>query len=124
MTGESTTKKRMAKTNTKPKASTEQSATSATARAANTASAGETPVEQRENPRINEKIDEWIKQFPDKWNYFMSLPPERMARKLVLNEIDRYERMQKAKSYRQSEQDGGETAPRYDRSQGNGMRTR
>lgn len=83
-------------------------------------------MEQRENPRINEKIDEWIKRFPEKWKYFMSLPPERMARKLVLNEIDKYERIQKAKSYRQQEQQGDETTARHDRSQsnGNGMRVR
>lgn len=109
----------MAKTSTKPKTTTEQAAAPASTTTAATA-----PVEQRENPRINEKIDEWIKRFPDKWNYFISLPPERMARKLVLNEIDRYERIQKAKSHRQQEQRGGEAAPRYDRSQGNGMRAR
>ena len=56
----------------------------------------------------------------------MSLPPERMARKLVLNEIDKYERQQKARSYRQQEQHGGETTARHDHSQNNGtgMRVR
>jgi hypothetical protein len=119
----------MARTSTKSKTSPEQTAELAptvptTAAATTSAPAPNAPVEQRENPRINEKIDEWIKQFPDKWNYFMSLPPERMARKLVLNEIDKYERQQKAKSYRQQEQQGGETAPRHACGQSNGMRSR
>ena len=115
----------MARTSTKPKTSPQPSAAAVTTQAPVT-SAPDTAVEQRENPRINEKIDEWIKRFPDKWKYFMSLPPERMARKLVLNEIDKYERIQKAKSYRQQEQQGDETTARHDRSQsnGNGMRVR
>jgi hypothetical protein len=114
----------MARTSSKPKTSSEKTTTPATTQAANAAPAADAPVEQRENPRINEKIDEWIKRFPDKWKYFMSLPPERMARKLALNEIEKYERQQKARSYRQQDQRGGETAQRHDRNQsnGNGMR--
>jgi hypothetical protein len=117
----------MARTSTKPKTSPQPSAAPATTPApATSASTADAQVEQRENPRINEKIDEWIKRFPDKWKYFMSLPPERMARKLVLNEIDKYERQQKARSYRQQEQPGDETTARHDHSQGNGagMRVR
>jgi hypothetical protein len=49
----------------------------------------------RENPKTNEKIDAWIKNNPDRWEYFRSLPPERAARKLVLNEVQGYERAQK-----------------------------
>ena len=116
----------MARTSTKSKASSEQTTAPAPTETATTASAPDAAVEQRENPRINEKIDEWIKRFPEKWKYFMSLPPERMARKLVLNEIDKYERQQKARSYRQQEQHGGETTARHDHSQNNGtgMRVR
>jgi hypothetical protein len=84
------------------------------------------PAPYRENPRTNEKIDEWIKRNPDQFKFFDQMPHERAVRKLILNEIDRYERQQKARSYRQQEQHGGESAPRHDRSQsnGNGMRTR
>lgn len=49
----------------------------------------------RENPQTNEKIDTWIKDNPERWQYFSTLPPERMARKLVLNEIQKFERQQK-----------------------------
>jgi hypothetical protein len=49
----------------------------------------------RENPQTNEKIDAWIRANPERWQYFTSLPPDRMARKLVLNEIQKYERQQK-----------------------------
>jgi hypothetical protein len=115
----------MARTNSKPKPAAEQTNTSIPQPPPDTtASTSRAAGEPRENPRINEKIDEWIKQNPDDWKYFLSLPPERMARKLVLNEINKYERQQKAKQYQQEEQHGGETTPRNDRSQGNGMKTR
>jgi hypothetical protein len=52
-------------------------------------------TQYRENPLTNEKIDAWIKDNPERWQYFNALPPERMARKLVLNEIEKYERRQK-----------------------------
>jgi len=78
----------------------------------------------RENPRINEKIDEWIKRNPDQFKFFSEMPHDRAVRKLILNEIDKYERREKAKSYRQQEQQNGEQSPRHDNrhSQGNGMR--
>jgi hypothetical protein len=88
------------------------------------APAKDAPVQYRENPRTNEKIDEWIRRNPDQFKFFNEMPHERAVRKLILNEIDRYERQQKAKSYREQEQRGGETAPRYDRGRGNGMRAR
>jgi len=56
---------------------------------------GTAPQQYRENPQTNEKIDAWIKDNPDRWAYFSSLPPERAARKLVLNEIQKFERQQK-----------------------------
>jgi hypothetical protein len=52
-------------------------------------------TQYRDNPQTNEKIDAWIKANPDRWQYFSNLPPERAARKLVLNEIQRYESRQK-----------------------------
>jgi hypothetical protein len=48
----------------------------------------------RDNPEINAKIDEYIKQNPKHWSYIQSMPPERMARALVLNEMQRRDRTQ------------------------------
>jgi hypothetical protein len=48
----------------------------------------------RDNPEINAKIDEYIKQNPKHWSYIQSMPPERMARALVLNEVQRRDRTQ------------------------------
>lgn len=111
----------MAKPNTKSKASTAETAASPTS--ATTTSA---PVQYRENPRTNEKIDEWIKRNPDQFKFFNEMPHERAVRKLILNEIDKYERREKAKSYRQQEGGGQDTAPRHEqsRSNGSGMRVR
>jgi hypothetical protein len=52
-------------------------------------------VQYRENPKTNEKIDAWIKANPDRFKFFNELPHERAVRKLVLNEVERYERLQK-----------------------------
>lgn len=56
------------------------------------------PIEYRENPRTNEKIDAWIKANPDRFKFFDELPHERAVRKLVLNEVQKYERLQKMNS--------------------------
>jgi ATPase subunit of ABC transporter with duplicated ATPase domains len=56
------------------------------------------PVQYRENPRTNEKIDAWIKANPDQFKFFAELPHDRAVRKLVLNEVQKYERMQKMNS--------------------------
>jgi hypothetical protein len=64
------------------------------------------PVEYRENQRTNEKIDAWIKNYPDRFKFFDELPHDRAVRKLVLNEVERYERFQKSKSYNQQKVDG------------------
>jgi hypothetical protein len=53
------------------------------------------PVEYREHARTNEKIDAWIKDNPDGFKFFNELPHERAVRKLVLNEVQKYERLQK-----------------------------
>ena len=56
------------------------------------------PVQYRENPRTNEKIDAWIKNNPDRFKFYDEMPHERAVRKLVLNEVEKYERMQKMNS--------------------------
>lgn len=119
----------MARTSNKTKPAPEQTAMtapSAPTTTAVTAPAPNAPVEHRENPRINEKIDEWIRRNPDQFKFFNEMPHERAVRKLILNEIEKYERQQKARSYRQQEQTGDENAPRHERnrSNGNGMRAR
>ena len=60
-----------------------------------TTPASNAPVEYRENPRTNEKIDAWIKNNPDRFKFYDEMPHERAVRKLVLNEVEKYERMQK-----------------------------
>jgi hypothetical protein len=57
--------------------------------------AAATPVQYRENQRTNEKIDAWIKANPDGFKFFEELPHDRAVRKLVLNEVQRYERLKK-----------------------------
>jgi hypothetical protein len=61
----------------------------------------------RENAQVNAKIDEYIKNNPKHWTYIQSLPPERMARALVLNEVQKLERTQKMREgiVRKLEQD-------------------
>jgi hypothetical protein len=61
----------------------------------------------RENAQVNAKIDEYIKTNPKHWDYIQSLPPERMARALVLNEVQKQERTQKMREgiVRKLEQD-------------------
>jgi len=54
-----------------------------------------TAVQYRENPRTNEKIDAWIKVNPDQFKFLDELPHDRAVRKLVLNEVQKYERLQK-----------------------------
>ena len=63
-----------------------------------TTPASNAPVEYRENPRTNEKIDAWIKNNPDGFKFYDEMPHERAVRKLVLNEVEKYERMQKMNS--------------------------
>ena len=49
----------------------------------------------KENPQVNAKIDEYIKNNPKQWDFIQSMPPERMARALVLTEIQKEDRTQK-----------------------------
>ena len=67
----------------------------ATTPAAEATTATATPVQYRENPRTNEKIDAWIKANPDQFKFLDELPHDRAVRKLVLNEVQKYERLQK-----------------------------
>jgi|GEM_PF-1522242 len=53
--------------------------------------------EYRENAAVNAKIDDYIKANPKHWDYIQSMPPERMARALVLNEVQKTERRQRMK---------------------------
>jgi hypothetical protein len=59
------------------------------------APAASEPIQYREHARTNEKIDAWIKANPDDFKFFNDLPHERAVRKLVLNEVQKYERLQK-----------------------------
>ena len=56
-------------------------------------------TEYRENPKTNEKIDAWIRANPDRFKFFNEMPHERAVRKLVLNEVEKYERVQKKHTY-------------------------
>ena len=49
----------------------------------------------KENPQVNAKIDEYIKNNPKHWAYIQSMPPDRMARALVLNEVQKLDRREK-----------------------------
>ena len=49
----------------------------------------------KENPQVNAKIDEYIKNNPKFWDYVQSMTPERMSRALVLTEIQKEDRTQK-----------------------------
>ncbi len=49
----------------------------------------------KENSQVNARIDEFIKNNPKQWDYIQSMPPERMARALVLNEIQKLDRREK-----------------------------
>lgn len=51
----------------------------------------------RENPQINARIDEYIKENPKHWERIQAMPRERLERAVVLDQIqrnDRRERMQ------------------------------
>lgn len=69
-------------------------------RAANGDEAGATQTrgdepQFRDNPQVNAKIDSYIEANPKHWQYIQSMPPERMARALVLNEVNKEERQQR-----------------------------
>lgn len=49
----------------------------------------------RDNPEINAKIDDYIKNNPKHWEYIQSMPRERMERAMVLHEVQKRERQEK-----------------------------
>lgn len=49
----------------------------------------------KENAQVNARIDEYIKNNPKHWDFIQSMPPERMARALVLNEVQKLDRREK-----------------------------
>lgn len=58
----------------------------------------EAPGQFRENPKVNARIDEYIKHNPKHWDYIQGMPRERLERALVLNEVQKIERQEKMKS--------------------------
>ncbi|MGP8200799.1 MAG: hypothetical protein ACLQU4_14990 [Limisphaerales bacterium] len=49
----------------------------------------------RDNPRVNAKIDDWIKNNEKHWAYIQALPRERLERALALHEVQKIERGEK-----------------------------
>lgn len=49
----------------------------------------------KENPQVNAKIDDYIKNNPKFWDYVQSMSPERMGRALVLGQIQKQDRTEK-----------------------------
>jgi hypothetical protein len=101
--------------NPAPSALAETTATTA-APAASVAPATDAPAQYKENEKTNKKIDDWIKEYPDQFKFFNEMPHERAVRKLILNEIDRYERRQ----FRKQQGNGENNSPRQERGQGYG----
>ena len=56
------------------------------------AAQGDARQQFKENPQVNARIDDYIKNNPKFWTYVQSMPPERMARALVLVEIQKEDR--------------------------------
>ena len=59
------------------------------------ASSADSQPQFKENPQVNAKIDEYIKNNPKHWDFIQSMPPDRMARALVLNEVQKLDRQEK-----------------------------
>ena len=52
----------------------------------------------RENPEINAKIDAYIKANPKRWDYIQSLSQERMARTIVLQDVQKQKRTERIRA--------------------------
>jgi hypothetical protein len=63
-----------------------------------TADVGNPPAQFRDNPEINAKIDAYIQNNPKEWAYIQSMPPERMARTIVLQTINKQERTERMRA--------------------------
>ncbi len=62
------------------------------------ASTAGTQPQFKENPQVNAKIDDYIKANPKHWEYIQSMTPDRMARALVLNEVQKQDRQEKMRA--------------------------
>jgi hypothetical protein len=49
----------------------------------------------RENAEINAKIDNYIQDNPKRWEYIKAMSPERMARTIVLQDVQKLERTER-----------------------------
>ena len=56
------------------------------------------PPRFRENPDINAKIDAYIKANPKRWAYIQSMSPERMARTIILQDVQKQERTERMRA--------------------------
>ena len=63
-----------------------------------TADPSNDPPRFRENPDINAKIDAYIKANPKRWAYIQSMSPERMARPIVLQDVQKQERTERMRA--------------------------
>lgn len=52
----------------------------------------------KENPQVNARIDEYIKNNPKHWEYIQSMTPERMGRALVLAQVQKQDRTEKMRA--------------------------
>jgi hypothetical protein len=52
----------------------------------------------RENAEVNAKIDAYIEKNPKEWAYIQSMPRERLERSLVLQSVQKQERMEKMRA--------------------------
>jgi hypothetical protein len=60
---------------------------------------GETKTQQfRDNPQVNAKIDDYIKENPKHWAYIQSMPRDRLERALVLQEVQKNDRVAKMRA--------------------------
>jgi hypothetical protein len=62
------------------------------------ANANSEPPRFRENPDINAKIDAYIEANPKRWAYIQSMSPERMARTIILQDVQRQERTERMRA--------------------------
>ena len=63
----------------------------------NHSNGNEQPGQYRDNPKVNARIDEYIKNNPKHWDYIQAMPRERLERALVLSEVNKLDRLQKMK---------------------------
>ncbi len=67
----------------------------------NTAAASAADGDQpkfRENPEVNAKIDAYIQANPKRWDYIQSMSPERMARTIALQDVQKQERTERMRA--------------------------